>query len=178
MRSIKLAVKATLDHFAEFVTATSGVTKDKKSGKESPNNARGNIPFIVEGIQFESDADALDYCASFDISVPEVIAGAVNEAKGLAARAAVSELKIPETELVNAGTLADWTSQAQEAATSAADKTVRPEVSTRAQKAAVSATLDSLMSEVKSELSDSDRAAKNAAIVEAVLALNAMGTKF
>lgn len=141
-----MAVKATLEAFSDFVTKTAGFKKDKngenvkdKEGNEILVNARGNLSFLYNGISFADEAEALEYFHTNKISVSDVLQGAVNEAKGAAAAAAVKEVSktIPATETISAETLKVWTEKAQTAASAAADRTIAPEISSRAQKAAL-----------------------------------------
>lgn len=156
---LEMAVKATLEKFAEFVTSAAGFKTDKngekvlvknKAGEMVPVlvNARGNISFLYNGVSFADEAEALQYYHDNKIAVADVLASAVNEAKGSAAASAVKEVSeaIPATETINAETLKAWTEKAQTAAHTAADKTIAPEISSRAAKAAVESKLASLIS--------------------------------
>lgn len=182
MQSLKLAVKATLEAFADFVTAQAGVKLDKnqkpildeKTGKPIPVNSRGNLSFAFEGITFDNDEEAAKYCADHNIVLREVLSAAINDAKGLAVRTAVGEVSktIPETEVVNATTLADWTNKAQEAANTAASKVVAPEISSRAVRAGLEASISSVEEAVKGGQTLSD--AEKDAFIQNVLALRGL----
>lgn len=181
MQTLKLAVKATLEKFAPFVTAQAGNKLDKnnvpvkdKDGKEIPVNSRGNLSFSFEGISFDSEEECAEYCKSHNIVMREVISSAINDAKGLAVRTAVGEVSgtIPDTETVSQISLTDWTNKAQEAANLAASKVVAPEISTRAVRAGLEASIASVESAVKGGTALSD--AEKDAFIQNVLALRSL----